>query len=42
MTAEFRRYLFPATCGAGLAWRLALDAALRREVSLPDHREQSS
>ena len=34
MSAVLLRFLFPATCGSSLLWRLALSAATRREEML--------
>jgi hypothetical protein len=34
MSAVLLRFLFPATCGSSLSWRLALSAATRREEML--------
>ena len=34
MSAVLLRFLFPATCGSSLSWRLALSAATRREETL--------
>jgi hypothetical protein len=34
MSAALVRFMFPATCGSSLSWRLALSAATRREEML--------